>query len=115
MILTIPKSERKAEILVVIADAKETIFGPTIDPRAGMIVWEEFPGGAIGAVIFADGAPGACGEIRTPALPVFYAPFGVGEALLLGSECRHGASFRVDGGGRSEESGDRSQEAVAKR
>ena len=55
---------------MAVADAGDAIFIPAIGARAGVVVREIVPGVAIGAVIFADGAPGALGNKRTPAVPV---------------------------------------------
>jgi hypothetical protein len=85
-VFAIPESESEAEVLMVIGDAEETVFGPAIDARACVIVREELPGGSVRAVVFADRAPGALGEIGTPALPVFDAFFRFGEALLLAGD-----------------------------
>jgi len=69
-IYPVPKSEREAQALVVVADAGDAILGPAISARAGMIVGEVIPGRAVGAVILARIAPGSFREVRAPASPV---------------------------------------------
>src|SRR4029077_5629151 len=48
-----------------------------------MLVGEIFPCGAVRAVIFPDGAPGALAKIGSPALPVLFARERFGEATFL--------------------------------
>src|ERR1700674_5859856 len=68
-VAAVPKGEREAEGLAIVADASEAVLVPAIGSRAGVLVGEEVPGGAVGAVILPYGAPGPLAEVGTPALP----------------------------------------------
>src|SRR5712692_11952362 len=89
-----PVPERKAEAhhLVAIADSANAVFAPTVGARAGVVMREKFPSGAVGTVIFTDCAPLAFRKIGPPALPVFLADARFFEAPVF---CRwdawHGA------------------------
>src|SRR4029453_1241583 len=65
-----PQREREADLLMAIADASKAVLVPAIRSGARVIVREVLPRVAVRTVIFADRAPGAFAEIRTPALPV---------------------------------------------
>src|ERR1700736_1681019 len=65
----VPQSEREAEQILLVADAQQAIFAPTICPRTRLIVRKRVPGRATGRVIFAHGSPLALAEIRPPAVP----------------------------------------------
>src|SRR5260370_25250136 len=69
-IAKVPERDGEAEELVPIADARDAVLVPAIGARAGVVVRKIFPGGALGAVVLAHGAPAALGQVRTPALPV---------------------------------------------
>src|SRR5207237_900484 len=56
--------------LAPVADSGQAVLVPAIRARAGVVVREVIPRRAVRAVILADGAPGALGEVRPPALPV---------------------------------------------
>jgi hypothetical protein len=72
-IVAVPERERKANVLMAIADTAEPVFAPAVGAAARMVVGKIFPGGAVGAVIFAHGTPLALGQVRTPAFPVSFA------------------------------------------
>src|SRR5580658_601895 len=82
-IALIPQRDGEANQLAAIADSGEAIFIPAVGSRAGVIVGEIFPGVAVGAVVFADSAPGALAEVGSPALPVAFAVAFFGEPDLL--------------------------------
>ena len=62
----VPQREREADPLVAVADAGEAVLVPAIGARSRVIVREVVPRGAVGAVVLADGAPGALAEVRAP-------------------------------------------------
>src|SRR5208283_4169051 len=57
-ITAVPEGQCKAQPLMVIADAEDTVLGPAVGTRTGVIVREELPCVAVGAVVFTDHAPG---------------------------------------------------------
>src|SRR5512140_2419869 len=69
-IAAVPEREREAEELVPIADAGDAVLAPAVRARAGVVVGKVFPGRAVRAVVLAHRAPGALGDVRSPALPV---------------------------------------------
>ena len=54
-IILVPEGKSKAETLVIIADACNAIFSPSVRPRARMLVRKVSPGVAIPRVVFPDG------------------------------------------------------------
>src|SRR5277367_982051 len=58
---------------MAIRDAANAVFAPAVGARPCVIVREIFPSGPARAVVFAYRTPLALGEIRSPALPVFFA------------------------------------------
>src|SRR5256885_10071163 len=72
-VVLVPESYGEANQLSPITNAGQTVFVPTEDTRTGVVVGEVFPSVAIGAVIFADCAPGSFAEVRSPALPMLLA------------------------------------------
>src|SRR5437773_7065726 len=73
---------------MAVAEAGEAVFVPAVRARPSRIVRKVIPGVAVGAVILADGAPCALGEIRAPALPVRRAPSRLVEATAFGRRAR---------------------------
>ena len=65
----VPQREREDQELVAVADAGQAVLAPAVGLAAGLVVGEEVPGVAVGAVVLAHGAPGALGDVRTPAPP----------------------------------------------
>ena len=84
----IPQGEGEAEALVVVGDAEDTVFTPAVGARAGVVVGEVVPGGAVRGVILSHCPPLPVGQIRAPAPPV-----GRPRARLLEPSlfCRHGS------------------------
>src|SRR5271154_3280495 len=72
-IFFVPQRQRQANVLVAIAKSGDAVLSPAIGAGACMVMRKITPCVAIGAVIFADGAPLALGEVRAPTLPVGYA------------------------------------------
>jgi hypothetical protein len=58
-VAAVPERERQAQELVLVADAAEPVLAPAVGARAGLVVGERGPRVAVGAVVLADGAPGA--------------------------------------------------------
>ena len=54
-ILLIPQGKRKAETLVVVADARDAVFSPPVGPRAGVLMGKMCPSIAVARVVFPDG------------------------------------------------------------
>ena len=82
-IFSVPERQREADVLVPVADPADAVFAPAIRARARMVVRKIFPGVAVRAVVLANRAPLALGEIGPPALPVNFA-FAAGfEALFF--------------------------------
>ena len=69
-IAAVPKRQRKADLLMAVADARDAVFIPAIRPRPRMIVRQILPCRSARAVIFAHGPPGALTEVGPPAAPV---------------------------------------------
>src|SRR6266508_549445 len=93
-VFAIPKGQREADVLMPVADAADAVFAPAIGAAARVVMGQIFPGRAVGAVIFADRAPLALGQIGSPALPV-----GFADSVLLKSKLflRHGLFCSVWG------------------
>ena len=88
-VAAIPKRKGEAEILVAVRDPCQPIFIPAVDPATGVVMGEIMPGVAIGAVIFAHGAPGALAQIRPPMFPVGDS-LAIGKQALMFSGVGHG-------------------------
>lgn len=69
-VLSVPKGQREAQVLIPVADSGESVIAPAIGPGAGVIVREIDPGLAVGAVVLPRGAPGALAQVRADRLPV---------------------------------------------
>jgi hypothetical protein len=86
----VPKGEREADLLVAVADARESVFIPPVSGGSCVVMRQVFPRGTTRAVVFAYGAPCALGKIRSPSLPMlgsqaglFKASFFSGHVVLL--------------------------------
>ena len=64
-------------MLFVIAESADAILIPAVDSATGVIVWKVIPRIAVGAIIFAHGAPLPLRQVRPKALPVFLALDGL--------------------------------------
>ena len=71
-------------VQVAVADAGQAVFVPAVGAATGVIVGEVVPGLSIGAVIFADGTPGALAKVGAPVAPVGCLGAMVGETLVFG-------------------------------
>ena len=68
-IAPVPKRQREAQHLMVVADAAQPIFAPTVGARAGLVVGEVVPGVAVVAVVLPDRSPLPLAEVWSPLLP----------------------------------------------
>src|SRR5439155_25851258 len=69
-VAAVPHGDRKANVLVTVADAGDAVLIPAIGSGSRLIVRKVFPGVAIRAVVLADGAPRTLAQVRAPALPM---------------------------------------------
>src|SRR5262245_39235500 len=67
-ILTIPECEGKAEMLLLIGNACQTIFSPLVYPCARLVVSKIIPGVAVLTVVLAYRTPLPFAEVRYPLL-----------------------------------------------
>ena len=88
----VPQRQREAQALAFVADAGEAVLAPAVGPRARLIVGQVVPGVAARAVVLADRAPLALGQIRAPRLPGHLAGARRVEALVLRGH--HGRTLR---------------------
>ena len=65
----VPQRQREAQALLVVGDAAQPVFAPTIGARSRLVVTEVVPGVAVGAVVLAHRAPLPLAQVRAPALP----------------------------------------------
>ena len=68
---------------MIVAKTADPVLTPAVSPRAGVIVGEIVPGRSVGAVVLANRAPLARGEIGAPAPPMGGSRLRLKEALLL--------------------------------
>ena len=68
-IVAVPQGQCETEPLLVVRDAGQPVFSPTIGAGAGLVVGEVVPGVAIFAVILAHRSPLAFAEVGSPLLP----------------------------------------------
>ena len=80
----VPERQRKAQPLLVVAEATQAVLAPPIGARAGLVVREVVPGVAVVAVVLADGAPLPLAEVRPPLLPGDVRLARLVQPLLLG-------------------------------
>src|SRR5207253_946746 len=88
-VAAVPESQRQAQPLLAVADAGEAVLAPAVSPAAGLVVREVFPGGTVGTVVLADGAPLPLAEVRPPTPPGLVALAVLFQALLLGARVTH--------------------------
>ncbi len=96
VVLPVPEGHGQAEILETVADTAKAILVPAVGTARGLVVGEVAPGLGIGAVVFANRAPGAFSEVGTPFAPIGATGCRVGNAAVLGGAAPgHGMSFRL--------------------
>ncbi len=65
----VPHGEGQAQELMVVTQPGHAVLVPPVGAGAGVVVGEEVPRVAVGAVVLPHGAPGPLGEVRPPATP----------------------------------------------
>ena len=83
-VAAVPEGGGEAEELVAVADAGDAVLAPAVGLAAGQVVRQVAPGVAVGAVVLADGGPGAFADIRPPAAPAGAVVGGLADALVFG-------------------------------
>ncbi|MNK95740.1 hypothetical protein D3C87_1159890 [compost metagenome] len=68
-IAPVPQRQRKAQQLVVIADATQAVLAPAVSARPRLIMGEVIPGVAVVAVVFPDRPPLPLAQVRPPFFP----------------------------------------------
>src|SRR5437879_5107803 len=68
-VATVPERKGETQSLPVVTKSTETILVPAIGTRAGVLVWEKFPGLARRAVVLTDRTPATLAEIGSPPAP----------------------------------------------
>ena len=66
----VPERESQTEALLHVGEAGQPVLAPAVGARAGVVVRQVLPGGAVRAVVLANGAPLALTEVRPPLVPV---------------------------------------------
>src|ERR1700730_6601677 len=69
-VATIPQCQGETDLLVVVADAAQTIFPPTKSPGARLVIRQIIPGCSIGAIVFPHRPPRPFAQIRPPLFPM---------------------------------------------
>src|SRR5215469_2366735 len=65
----VPERESKAQQLLIVTNASQSVFSPTVSARSRLVVGEIVPRVAVDTVVFAHGSPLALAEVRPPFLP----------------------------------------------
>src|SRR6266511_704103 len=82
-ITSVPQCQCQAQKLVLVGNAAEAVLAPAIGARAGLVMRQEIPGIAIGAVVLAHSTPGPFREIRAPEAPILLADAVIFESLAF--------------------------------
>ena len=69
-IAPIPHGDGEADVLMPVADSRDTVLVPPVGSGSRVIVRKILPGVAIRAVVLSDRSPGALAQVRAPALPM---------------------------------------------
>src|SRR6266508_2704481 len=78
-ILSVPQCQRKTNMLLLVANARNSIFTPTVYATASMIMRKIIPGLAVFTIIFSYCPPLAFAEIGPP-----FSPTSLFQSLLFG-------------------------------
>src|SRR5262249_15887823 len=84
-VLAVPECERKAKMLLIVGESRQTVLAPVIGARACLVMAEVVPGISIFAVVFANGAPLALAQVGAPLPPEDATLARLREALLFRS------------------------------
>src|SRR5215469_18840646 len=68
-IFPVPQRHGEAELLLVVADARQSVFAPAIRAGTSLIVREVVPGIAVAAVVLANRAPLPFAQVWSPLFP----------------------------------------------
>ena len=68
-VFPVPQRKRKAQLLLVIADASKTIFAPVIGAGSGLVMAEVVPGITILAIVLANRTPLPLAKVGAPLPP----------------------------------------------
>ena len=82
-IAAVPQRQPQADDLIAITPTGHRVFVPPVRATAGLFEGEVRPRVAVGAVVFADGTPGAFTDVGAPASPVDHAGFDFVEAIVF--------------------------------
>src|SRR5262249_10652619 len=66
---SVPESQGQTEALMIVAEAGDAIFTPTIGTTARLVMAEIIPGGSIGTIILANSSPFAFAQVGSPEPP----------------------------------------------
>src|SRR5690606_27551121 len=65
----VPQRQAQAPALCLVAETGQAVLAPAISAAARLFMGDVGPGVAIGAVVFAHGAPLAFAQVRAPLTP----------------------------------------------
>jgi hypothetical protein len=68
-VLAVLESQRQTEALMIVAEAGNAIFTPTIGATARLVVTEVIPGSSIRTIILANRSPLALAQVGSPEPP----------------------------------------------
>ncbi len=74
LVVLVPQRRREAQPLVVVGQAEDAVLAPAVRPQPRLLERKVVPGGPVGAVVLAHGAPLAIAQVRSPAPPVLGMP-----------------------------------------
>ncbi|OPZ01129.1 MAG: hypothetical protein BWZ10_03513 [candidate division BRC1 bacterium ADurb.BinA364] len=80
----VPQRQREAEPAFAVADAEQPILAPAIGAAARIVKGKVAPGVALRRIVLANRSPLALGQIRPPALPVFFPLLVLAQPLAFG-------------------------------
>src|SRR5262249_47989837 len=69
-VFLIPKRDRQANVLPVVAESSQAVLVPSVGAAAGVVVGEIVPRVSVGTVVLAHRPPRALAQVGAPALPV---------------------------------------------
>src|SRR5204862_4415436 len=80
----VPQRDGEAQVLPIVADARDAVLAPAVGARTRVVVRQVFPRRAVGAVVLAYGAPLPLAHVRAPAPPRRLPGARFGEPRLFG-------------------------------
>src|SRR5215469_15228305 len=80
----VPERDCEADLLVTVADPGDSILVPAVGAGARVIVREEIPGAAAGAIVLAYGSPCPLAEVGAPPFPVSLLLSRLGKSGMFG-------------------------------